>query len=287
VQAGQEESAGPAPPAGGEGDFHLLVVATTEVPAEALRDEVKEHVEDRKARIHVVAPAITGSAFEHVMGDVDDAREQADERLEPALEELRSGDGEVTGSVGDSDPIIAIEDALQTFPADEILIVTRSEDNSRWLEGDLFERAKKKFEPPLTHAVVEGSGGVEDVEHRDRGVEAPDDAEADPDSRNLPPFSTRDLLGLLVAIIGTLLLGILASTCDSAGGNEFEHGAGTSTECAFRIGIALGVALINAAHIVGLFLFQSVRYRGGWARFFAIMSLVLTPLGIIASLLIA
>jgi hypothetical protein len=46
------------------------------------------------------------------------------------------------------------------------------------------------------------------------------------------------------------------------------------------------VGLINAAHIVGLFLFESVGYRGFFARMFAILSLVLTPVAIIVSLLI-
>jgi hypothetical protein len=282
--ASQRDPAGPAPPAGDASAFHLLVVATTEVPADELRSEVG----DRDARIHLVAPAMTESPFQHAMGDVDDARHAADERLEPMVEGLRSGNGDITAAVGDSDPVVAIEDALQTFPADEILIVTRGGGDEGWLEGDLFERARRKFEPPLTHAVVAGAGAgaVEDVEHRGRGAEPPDEHETDPRSGNLPPFSTRDLLGLLVAIVGTIVLGILAATCDSGGGNELEHGGGTSSECTVVLLIALGVALINAAHIVGLFLFQSVRYRGGWAKMFATLSLVLTPLGIVASLLI-
>jgi hypothetical protein len=105
--------------------------------------------------------------------------------------------------------------------------------------------------------------------------------------RNLPPFESKDLLGLVVAIVGTLILGVLAATCDSGPGAEIEHGGGTSTECLARILIAVGVALINAAHIVGLFLFESVGYRGFFARMFAILSLVLTPVAIVVSLLIA
>ena len=104
--------------------------------------------------------------------------------------------------------------------------------------------------------------------------------------RNLPPFERSQLLGLLVAIVGTLILGVIAATCDSGGGNELEHGGGSSGECTAVLLIAVGVALINAAHIVGLFLFESVGYRGFFARMFATLSLVLTPLGIIASLLI-
>lgn len=103
--------------------------------------------------------------------------------------------------------------------------------------------------------------------------------------RNLPPFDRSQLLGLTVAIVGTLILGVLAATCDSGPGTEVEHGGGTSGECTARLLIAVGVALINAAHIVGLFLFESVGYRGFFARMFATLSLVLTPLAIVVSLL--
>jgi hypothetical protein len=282
------DSGGTSAPGGDDG-FHLLVVTTTDVPGNSLRQQVEEHADGRDPAVHVVAPAITEGPLKHVMGDVDDAKEDAGKRLDASLDELRSSPGEVTGMIGDSDPLIAIEDALQTFPADEILIVTQAGDGSRWLEGDLFERAKEKFEPPLTHVTVEGASGdadVGEVEHRGRGAESPDEAAADPTSGNLPPFSGRDLFGLLVAIIGTLVLGFLAATCDSGSADAVEHGSGTSAECSARILIAVGVALINAAHIVGLFLFQGLRYRGGWARLFATLSLVLTPIAIVASLLI-
>ena len=281
---------GGTPARGGEGGYRLLVVATTEAPGDALRREVEERVGDRDdPKVHVVAPALTEGPLEHVMGDVDQAAADADSRLDSLLSDLRSTGAEVTGVVGDADPVLAIEDALQTFPADEILVVTHRGDESRWLEGDVFDRAKEKFEPPMSHAVVDGAAGgdgLSDIESRGRGADAPGEEEADPDSRNLPPFSARDLAGLLVAIVGTIVLGILAATCDSGEGTAVEHGGGTSGECTAVLLIAVGVALINAAHIVGLFLFQSVRYRGGWARFFSVLSLTLTPLGIIAALIL-
>ena len=46
------------------------------------------------------------------------------------------------------------------------------------------------------------------------------------------------------------------------------------------------MALANIAHVVGLFLFQSVGYRGLAAKGFAWLSLVGTPVAIILSLLI-
>ena len=56
---------------------------------------------------------------------------------------------------------------------------------------------------------------------------------------------------------------------------------------AAQILIAMGVALINMAHVVGLLLLESVNYHGGWQRFFRNLSLTATPLAILANALIS
>jgi hypothetical protein len=59
------------------------------------------------------------------------------------------------GEVGDSDPNVAIEDALRTFPADEVIISTHPPDRSRWLERGVVQRARDDVELPVTHVVVD------------------------------------------------------------------------------------------------------------------------------------
>jgi hypothetical protein len=59
------------------------------------------------------------------------------------------------GQVGESDPNVAIEDALREFPADEIIISTHPPDRSRWLEHGVVERARSEIELPVTHVVVD------------------------------------------------------------------------------------------------------------------------------------
>jgi hypothetical protein len=105
-------------------------------------------------------------------------------------------------------------------------------------------------------------------------------------SFNLPPFSRRELTGIAVAIVGTILLGILASkgVANSEGG-KVEEGR-LSAEAAAMVLIALAMALLNLAHVVGLFLFQSVRYDGMFSRFFARLSLFGTPTAIVVSLIL-
>jgi hypothetical protein len=85
------------------------------------------------------------------------------------------------------------------------------------------------------------------------------------------------------------VLGVLASkgVADSTNhGKDHEEGR-MGTLAATTILIALGMALINLAHVVGLFLFQSVRYDGIFSRFFARLSLIGTPIAVaVAAVLI-
>ena len=59
------------------------------------------------------------------------------------------------GEVGDGDPLQAIEDALRTFGADEIVISTHPEGRSHWLERNVVGDARERFDVPITHVVVD------------------------------------------------------------------------------------------------------------------------------------
>ena len=59
------------------------------------------------------------------------------------------------GEIGEAEPNVAIEDALRTFPADEIIISTHPEDRSAWLEKGVVERARDEIDLPITHVVVD------------------------------------------------------------------------------------------------------------------------------------
>ena len=62
--------------------------------------------------------------------------------------------------MGDSDPVKAIEDALRTFPADEVIVVTRPDDQARWLEEGSGETAQARFRLPITHVTVAEDGSL-------------------------------------------------------------------------------------------------------------------------------
>lgn len=266
----------------------VLVVAGAAVAGEELRSEVERHLAGKEAEIHVIAPSFTETRFQHHAGQVDDAVEVAKQRLDRSLEELRRLGVKVSGAIGDSDPTLAIDDALAVFPADEILVVTHPDEEAGWLEDEAFERAKERFDQPVVHVVVDHEGSdahVTDVE--EAAGERHDPAAEEPSARswNLPPLSPRDVLGIFVAIVGTGILVVLAASCGESGGLE-GHGPGFSG-CDARLLIAIGIALISLAHVVGLVLFESVRYRGFWEKFFSRLSLIATPTAIVVSLLIA
>ena len=79
-------------------------------------------VPDRATEVVVVVPALA-SATEALTGAVDDRRADA-ERTSLALVRALSQDGRsVRGEVGADDPVLAVEDTLRTFGADEVLVV--------------------------------------------------------------------------------------------------------------------------------------------------------------------
>ena len=53
---------------------------------------------------------------------------------------------EVSGEVGDPDPVQAAQDALLKGPADEVLIFEHSDRKTHWYEEGLLERARADYE---------------------------------------------------------------------------------------------------------------------------------------------
>jgi GABA permease len=140
---------------GGDGRHRLLVIANETVGGEALLDEIRTRARGRDSEILVVTPALTASRAAHWASDVDEAMELARQRLELSLIEIERLGLRARGEVGDSDPNVAIEDALRVFRADEIVISTHPADRSRWLEQGVVERAREQVDLPITHVVVD------------------------------------------------------------------------------------------------------------------------------------
>ena len=268
----------------GQGRFRLLVIATESVGADELEAELRRHAAGREAQVRIVAPAIVETAFQHAAGDVDDAISAAQGRLADSAERLRGESIEVESfAVGDSDPMLAIGDALRTAPADEILLVTHPDEEAGWMEEGLFDKVCKEVEQPVTHVTVTNGDGrhqAEEVEHSEGGTDPSEAAEVDTPSRSMPKLTARDVTGLVVATFGTVALFAIAANCIS------EPADTRTTACTAQLLIAGAIALMNIAHVVGLVLFSSVGYRGIAERFFSRFTMIATPLAIAAVLII-
>lgn len=84
-------------------------------------------------------------------------RDEAQERLAAALPELRAAAGaEVTGEVGDADPMAALQDTLHARHFDEVIISTLPRRMSRWLRLDLPSKARG-LGLPVTHVEARGT----------------------------------------------------------------------------------------------------------------------------------
>lgn len=257
----------------------VIAIVTDELHGAEPVEQIRECADGEGVEVCVVVPAVEANSLRHTLGDVDEPRHEAEERLSRALEFLREGGVEVNGEVGDPDPVQAVQDALLKAPADEVLIFEHDEAHARWYENGLFERAQESIEPPLRLVVLETADGQPDhvvkVEEAGSGTINPIADQEVGGGVYVPGMTRADLAGMIAGIIGTIVVAILAAAvaADKNGGWE-----------AAAILIAIGIALANLAHVVGLSLFEAVHYHGGFAKFFRTLALVATPLAVLVNL---
>ncbi len=144
------------------GERRILVIANETVGGRTLREEVERRSEGYRAHVLVVCPALN-SPLRHWVSDEDQARAAAQERLSNSLARLAEEGIDARGEVGDGEPLQAIEDALRSFGADEIIISTHPEGRSQWLERGVVTGARTRFDVPITHVVVDLEAEREDV----------------------------------------------------------------------------------------------------------------------------
>ncbi len=138
----------------GDGTVRILVVANETLTGAALRHEIEHRCQGKDAEIRVVTPALN-TRLKTWASDEDGARSAAAERLQSILSTLERDGLAAEGDIGDGDPVQAMEDELRKFPADEVIISTHPLGRSNWLERGVVERARERFEIPVTHVVVD------------------------------------------------------------------------------------------------------------------------------------
>ncbi|HEU4703414.1 MAG TPA: universal stress protein [Conexibacter sp.] len=128
----------------------VLLVANRTAATDGLLEAVRARAQRGQAAFHLVVPAHPHGLHKVVDPQEGDAGE-AERVLAKALPLLSAAAGtEVTGHVGDHEPLMAIEDAIHRAPYDEIVISTLPRRLSRWLHLDLVSKARGTG-LPVTH----------------------------------------------------------------------------------------------------------------------------------------
>jgi cell pole-organizing protein PopZ len=136
----------------------VLVVAHQTAATPALLEAVRERARRGPVRFHLVVPR-QAHGMHKVVDPQDTGDEEANSVLAQALPQLSQAAGrQVTGSLGDAEPLMAIQDTINLGSYDEIIISTLPPRLSRWLKLDLVSKTRA-LGLPVTH--VEADAKVE------------------------------------------------------------------------------------------------------------------------------
>jgi hypothetical protein len=123
---------------------HTLVVATQTVATGDLIDHLKKKAAEAPHRYTIVCPR---------SGEIK--REEICRRLARTLSELYREEIDATGQPMSPAPFDAVQNALEHYRVDEVLISTFSGETSKWLEEDLVGRVREITDKPVEHVVAE------------------------------------------------------------------------------------------------------------------------------------
>lgn len=125
--------------------IHTLVVANQTVESEPLHERIVEKNGQASHRFTVVVPASGGAGDPH-------------ERLAHLLKRLSDEGIQAVGQVGHPDPFTAIQNAMQFYAVDDIVISTFEGERSGWLRANLIERVQASTSKPVEHIVAAREG---------------------------------------------------------------------------------------------------------------------------------
>lgn len=131
----------------------VLIVAHQTAATVPLLGAIEERARQGPARFHLVVPR-QPHGIERLANPQESGEDVAHGVLVDALPRLSEVAGsEVTGSIGDAEPLMAIEDAVNLGEYTEIIISTLPLGISRWLKLDLISKARG-LGLPVTHVLA-------------------------------------------------------------------------------------------------------------------------------------
>ncbi len=126
----------------------ILLLTPEPIDDALLRSAVGDQLDG--AEVLVVSPASSQSKLAFWMGAVDREIREADAAEEETVERLEEAGVDAAGQVGDSDPGLALQDALATFPADRIVIALHAEGDRDYREDTTLSDAEARTGIPVT-----------------------------------------------------------------------------------------------------------------------------------------
>jgi hypothetical protein len=126
----------------------LLVIANRTIESTEIRDALVDRAAAGPVQVTLVAPVSSGA------GSVRAHRMETAQRLERAVQRLTEAGVPVEGVVGDSDPMVAVQDVWDPRRFDEVIVVTLPTGVSRWMAADLPHRVERLTAARVTHVVA-------------------------------------------------------------------------------------------------------------------------------------
>ena len=132
---------------------HTLVVATQTVNSPQLIERLKARAGEKPHRYTFISPR---------SGEI--SREEVCARLARTLAELYRDEIDATGQPMSPEPFAAVQNAIEHYRIDDILISTFAGESSKWLEEGLVERVREFTDKPVEHVEVGREGAKRSTE---------------------------------------------------------------------------------------------------------------------------
>lgn len=136
-------------------DRHVLVIANETAASGSLIEKLRERAAEGDPLVTVIAPVSQPSEGYVVYEDT--RRAAAGRRLDKTLNLLRQEQIRANGLVVETDPVMAVKDALAQLepPVTEIVVSTHPRERSGWLRRDVVERVRSAAGSlPVEHVVA-------------------------------------------------------------------------------------------------------------------------------------
>lgn len=137
--------------------MRLIVLTPEPISADQLRSALPAGVQPEDAEVMVVAPALHEDALHFWMSDADQAIDRAQAVGRESLERLGAAGVSASADTGESDLMVAVEDALASFQADRIIVFNHPPDQKRYREGVDEDELRARFGLPVARAEISAS----------------------------------------------------------------------------------------------------------------------------------